>query len=111
MTCLQVLGVSMGVHLLLALQNCLIGKAFHEHVMTPLQYVITTQIGNITGIIPVTPGGIGLRDSVTARLFSDFGAEPADVLGLIPVCYSLDMVLWGLFGAVLLVCFKEKKRE
>ena len=111
LACGKVLGVSMLVHLMLALQNCLIGKAFHEHVMTPLQYVITTQIGNITGLIPVTPGGMGLRDTLTAKLFSYFGAEPANVLGLIPVCYSIDMVLWGLFGAVLLVCGREATRE
>ena len=111
MACFKVLVLSMGVHLLLALQNCLIGKAFHEHVMTPLQYVITTQIGNITGLIPVTPGGMGLRDTMTAKLFTYFGAEPADVVGLIPVCYSIDMVLWGLLGAVLLVCGREVTRK
>ena len=109
-SCLYVLLASMGVHLLLAVQNCLIGKAFHEHVMTPLQYVITTQLGNITGVLPLTPGGIGLRDTMTAKLFAFFGAEPADVLGLIPVCYSIDMVLWGLFGAALLVFTRDRRK-
>ena len=86
----------------------LLGKAFHEMVMTPLQYVITTQLGNVTGLIPLTPGGMGIRDTVTSYFLNTFNASPQEAMALIPVTYSLIMVLWALVGAVFMVTNRAK---
>ena len=103
---LKVLLVSGCIHTLLASMNLLLGKAFHEYVMTPLQYIITTQLGNVTGLVPLTPGGLGIRDSVTSYFLNVFGASPQEAMALIPVTYSLIFVLWALIGAVFMVTHK-----
>ena len=106
---LKVLLVSGCIHTLLAGMNLLLGKAFHEHVMTPLQYVITTQLGNVTGLLPLTPGGLGIRDSVTSYFLNVFGASPQEAMALIPVTYSLIYVIWALVGAVFMVTHRGEE--
>ncbi len=109
MAALKVLLASACLHTLLAGMNFLLGKAFHEHVMTPLQYVITTQLGNVTGLIPLTPGGLGIRDSVTFYFLNVFGASPQEAMALIPVTYSLIYVIWALVGAVFMVTHRGEE--
>ena len=99
----KTLAISSVVHTLLACMNYLLGKAFHETAMTPLQYIVSTQIGNVTGLFPLTPGGMGIRDAVTATFMKIFHATPEEAMALIPVAYSLTMVAWALVGAVCLV--------
>ena len=106
MAVLKALLVSCCIHTLLASMNLLLGKAFHEYVMTPLQYIITTQLGNVTGLVPLTPGGLGIRDSVTSYFLNVFGASPQEAMALIPVTYSLVYVLWALVGAGFMVTHK-----
>lgn len=105
---LKVLLASACIHTLLASMNFLLGKSFHETVMTPLQYVITTQLGNVTGLIPLTPGGMGIRDTVTSYFLNVFAASPQEAMALIPVTYSLIMVFWALVGAVFMVTNRVK---
>ena len=104
---MKVLLASACIHTLLAGMNYLLGKSFHETVMTPLQYVITTQLGNVTGLIPLTPGGMGIRDAVTSYFLSSFNASPQEAMALIPVSYSLIMVFWALVGAVFMVTHRN----
>lgn len=108
MAALKVLLASGCIHTLLACMNYLLGKAFHETVMTPLQYVITTQLGNVTGLIPLTPGGMGIRDTVTSYFLNTFNASPQEAMALIPVTYSLIMVVWALVGAVFMITNRTK---
>ncbi len=99
----KTLALSAVVHTLLASMNYMLGKAFHETAMTPLQYIVSTQIGNVTGLFPLTPGGIGIRDAVTATFMKVFHATPEEAMALIPVAYSLTMVAWALVGALCLL--------
>ncbi len=107
----EVLCASMGIHSMLAMMNFLIGKAFHERAMSFLQYLICTQIGNATGLFPVTPGGIGIRDSVTAAFLEAFNASPREAMALIPLAYSLTMVLWALIGAIVMLAYGGMTRH
>lgn len=100
---IKTLALSSAIHTLLASMNFLLGKAFHETAMTPLQYIVSTQIGNVTGLFPLTPGGIGIRDAVTATFMKIFQATPEEAMALIPVAYSLTMVAWALVGAFCLI--------
>ena len=99
----KTLGLSAIIHTLLASMNFMLGKAFHETAMTPLQYIVSTQIGNVTGLFPLTPGGIGIRDAVTATFLKIFHASPEEAMALIPIAYSLTMVAWALVGAICLI--------
>ena len=105
----KVLLASCCIHTMLAAMNFLFGKAFHEQVMTPLQYVITTQLGNVTGLFPLTPGGMGIRDTVTSYFLNVFGASPQEAMALIPVTYSLVFVAWAVVGAIFMVTNRAPK--
>ena len=90
-----------GIHLVLGVETFLLGRALHEHAMSLLQYLTVAPIGNASGIIPLTPGGVGVRDAVTATFLEAFQATPPEVMGLIPVTYSMILVIWGGIGACL----------
>jgi len=90
---------SMFVHAMLGVAVFLVGRAFHEQTMTMLQYMLATQIGNATGVIPLTPGGVGLREAVTAALFTAFKAQPTTVVATIPIVNTLIATAWALVGA------------
>ena len=98
---LKTLLISVAIHLTVSTTVFCLGRALHEARMTYGQYALTTQLANVTGLLPVTPGGIGLRDAVSAALFERFGAEPASVRGDIPLLNSLIIVFWGLTGALI----------
>ncbi|MBQ7651115.1 MAG: flippase-like domain-containing protein, partial [Victivallales bacterium] len=108
---IKTLTLSATIHTLLACMNFLLGKAFHETAMTPLQYIVSTQIGNVTGLFPLTPGGIGIRDAVTATFMKIFQASPEEAMALIPVAYSLTMVAWALVGAICLILSPSSKQS
>ena len=111
MAVLKVLLMSCMIHSLLALQIYLLGKAFHERVMNFLEYTVTAQLGNATGIIPVTPGGMGIRDTVSSALLNVFGAEPVEVLNIIPIANTVTMALWAVLGALFLLFWKSRSLE
>ena len=100
---LKTLLISVAIHLTVSTTVFCLGRALHEARMTYGQYALTTQLANVTGLLPVTPGGIGLRDTVSAQLFEHFHAEPASVRGNIPLLNSLIIVFWGLTGALIYV--------
>ncbi|MDD4099089.1 MAG: lysylphosphatidylglycerol synthase transmembrane domain-containing protein [Lentisphaeria bacterium] len=96
---LKTLLQSMFVHAMLGVAVFLVGRAFREQAMTLLQYMLATQVGNATGVIPLTPGGIGLREAVTAALFTAFEAQPATIVATIPIANTIIATVWTLVGA------------
>lgn len=106
---LQALLISVVIHLTVSTTVFCLGRALLEDQMHFGQYALTTQLANVTGLIPVTPGGIGLRDAVTAQLFEHFHAEPINVRGNIPLLNSLIIVFWGLVGALIYICSPSLK--
>lgn len=95
--------LSLLIHLLSAATLYCIGKALHESSMTFFQYGISTQVANASGIFPLTPGGLGMRDAVSAAFFHAFQVTPAAIAGSIPIVYSLISSLWALAGAFFLL--------
>ncbi len=96
----ETFGISVAIHLLLGVEFFFLGKALHESQMTLPQYLLTTQLANASAILPITPGGLGIRDTIAEVLFQNFGAEPAVVATTIPLLYSAILVFWGLVGAI-----------
>jgi glycosyltransferase 2 family protein len=91
------------VHSLLALDLCVLGRALGETALGLRHYVVTTSVANAVASIPLTPGGVGMRDQTTAAFLSAFQAQPAGKAGSIPVVLSLVLVFWALVGAVIFV--------
>ncbi len=99
---LNALGISVVVHFILGVALFCIGRACREEHMAFIHYLLGTQISNVSALIPLTPGGIGMRDAVTAALFTVFAATPANVVGSIPVINSLLTLCWAAVGAAIL---------
>lgn len=97
---LRTLLLSICIHLTAAGTVFCIGRSLGEVSMSLPQYTLVTQLSNVTGLIPATPGGIGLRDAVSARLLQFFQASPLRVCGVIPLVNSLVIIFWGLAGAL-----------
>ena len=107
---LNALFLSIVIHLTVSTTVFCLGRALYETRMSYGQYALTTQLANVTGLLPVTPGGLGLRDAVTTRLFQNFDAQPATVRGDIPLLNSLIIVFWGLVvGAIVYACLPTLK--
>ncbi len=106
---LQALFLSMLIHSSLGVCTYFLGKACGEQNMNPVQYMLTTQIGNIATAIPVTPGGTGVRDTVSAAMLAAFHASPESAVGGIPVLYTLLMLLWALIGAAIFIVSPDFK--
>ena len=101
---LAALAISILIHLTVSGTVFFLGKSLHESQMNFGEYALTTQLANATGLVPVTPGGLGVRDTVAAELFKCFHATPESVCGTIPLLNSLIIVFWGLAGALIYVC-------
>ncbi len=91
------------VHLTNAFSLFAIGKALGERAMSVTQYTLATQIANATGLLPLTPGGLGMRDAVSSAFFKAFNATPPEVAGSIPVVFSIIVVTWNLLGALVFI--------
>ncbi len=98
---LQALGISMVIHLLLGSEFFLLGKALGENALGIPAYLLATQLANATALLPLTPGGLGVRDTVAESLFLAFGATPPENATLIPLFYTFILTLWGLAGGLL----------
>jgi uncharacterized membrane protein YbhN (UPF0104 family) len=99
------LAISMIIHTSTALAMCAIGNAFHAPVLQVRDYFLATQIANTISAVPITPGGLGARDSVLLVFFHAAGEGPK--AGVIPPIYSLIVILWSLIGS--LFYFSERK--
>ena len=106
----KALGLSVVIHLfLLSGVNCAIGCAIRpwhfSNDRSFSDYALVTQVSNATGLVAITPGGIGLRDMAAADLYNNYlntyRANEQLYNAAIPLINSLVIVLWGLVGALL----------
>lgn len=102
-TIVKALVLATAVHAILGLNLLCIGRIVGERSVSPGGYFVTTQVSNVVGAVPVTPGGVGTRDATTALFLRAFGASPPDKIGTIPLVVTLCMVFWGLVGAAVFV--------
>ena len=61
--------------------------------------LLSGSIGELAGILPLTPGGIGVRDAVFAEIFK-FCGLPGDTAMVIPVVFTTLFVLASSTGAL-----------
>ncbi|MBP5673564.1 MAG: flippase-like domain-containing protein [Victivallales bacterium] len=94
--------ISMVIHASLGNGLFCVGRALGERDLSYTAYFLSTQIGNAVTLVPATPGGLGLRDSVSSAFFAALDAAPSEKTGAIPVVNSMLVVFWALVGAVCL---------
>ena len=92
--------MSIFVHTFLALALFAVGQSLHEDRLNAREYFVTAQVSNAIASVPLTPGGLGVRDKGTQEFFLAFGMKPAKS-GAIPVTLTLVILAWALFGAII----------
>jgi len=91
--------LSMTIHSLLGTALFYIGRAIGETLCSFGIYFLNTQVSNAVTVLPLTPGGLGLRDSVSAALFNSIDGIDTALMGTIPIVYSIVYVFVSLGGA------------
>lgn len=108
----KALAMSIVIHTMNAVVLFTVGRALHEGGLTPVQYNVSMQLSNVAGLVPLMPGGIGLRDLLASCLLDGFsGGEIGGLGGSIPVVYTLILVAWGVCGAWLAASLSMKRSE
>ncbi len=92
--------ISFLIHGLLGLELFCLGSALPDCKTAVLPCFLVAQLANATAILPLTPGGLGVRDTVAQRFLLAFGTASGDAT-LIPLFHTIVLTLWGLLGAVL----------
>ena len=79
------------------------------HLSIPLFYFfLFLPIINIVSMVPITPGGLGLREGITVALFKTIGVSQAHALGL-SLAWFLVILLTSLLGGALFAFQKGKR--
>ncbi len=91
--------LALGVHLLSLLANFLFAVAIGSG-LSPLQALTLYPLVGAMGALPLTPGGLGVREGAAVLIFGAVGIPPltAVLLSLLPF---LGITLWSLFGGLL----------
>ena len=64
---------------------------------------LAVSVGNISKVIPVTPGGLGIYEATVIMLMGLFGVPPAVATLLSLIDHVLKTLLGVLFGAISLI--------
>lgn len=93
--------ISSGVHCSIVIAEYAVSKALGLTVPF-VDFLTLVPVIGIISAIPITPGGLGLREAITIQLFNALGVpdEKALLLGFIPY---LGMAIWGLYGGALFI--------
>jgi uncharacterized protein (TIRG00374 family) len=95
---LKILGLSLVLQTLLVVVAALVGQALDIHVSF-IDYLSFVPLVAMIGAIPITPGGVGIREFASQHAWSVLGipAAKAVLLSFLPY---VAMVLWGLPGGI-----------
>ncbi|MFO7536224.1 MAG: lysylphosphatidylglycerol synthase transmembrane domain-containing protein [Kiritimatiellia bacterium] len=104
----QSFALSMGVHGL-SLLSCFVFACALRSGLSLFQAFIFFPLIGALGALPLTPGGLGVREGGAVLLFGAIGIPPATafLLSLLPYVSGL---LWSLFGGLLYLTQSEKAR-
>ena len=95
------LAISIGIHLIIITAEFSVSRALGLRVAY-FDFMTLVPVIGVISSIPITPGGVGVRELITIQLFGALGVpqEEALLLSLIPY---LGMVIWGLVGGAIFI--------
>lgn len=101
-TMIAILGMSMGVHALLATSIYLIAIALFEQPPTLAEHCVIVPLSNVAGALPLMPAGLGQFEFAMAELYEYVpAAGPGDVVGiLVALAYRLITIGVASIGMV-----------
>ncbi len=103
---LKTFALSLSNHMLAVLACVAFGRGLALE-MAWLDYLTYVPIMGVFGAIPITPGGLGLREGVAVVLLATVGiAKPGAVL--LSLLLYFGMMVWSLFGGLLFLVRRSK---
>lgn len=98
--------LSLGNHLIQAICPWMLGQALG--IVLPFwDYLTVYPVINMLASIPLTPGGLGLREAATMELMATVGVGPGIALTLSLMLYGA-IVIWSLIGGVLYLLLRHQ---
>jgi hypothetical protein len=97
------------IHLCLGISLFFVGLSIGENVLRMSDYLLATQISNVASILPLTPGGIGLRDAGIAIILRALNA-PAEKAVVIPIIMTFIILFWRLSGGLFFIFSRTQTR-
>lgn len=94
--------ISLCVHTLLGAELYVAGRAMAERATPARGYFLTTQVANAVASVPVTPGGVGLRDKSSQEFLAGFGMN-TELAAIIPLAVTLIILVWAMIGLVVFI--------
>lgn len=102
--------ISVCIHTLLGAELYTVGRAMAEQDTPVRAYFLTTQVANAVASVPITPGGVGLRDKSTQEFLSAFGMAP-ELAGILPLAMTLIILLWAMVGLTVFIIGPENAEK
>lgn len=96
---LKTLLLSLAIHLLVILECYCLGRSFQLHLGLIAYLTVIPMILAIAAL-PITPGGLGIREGLTVALFGALGIGITQSLPLSLMLYLIGVV-WSLFGGMI----------
>lgn len=81
------------------------------HAWSPEIVFFTFPLVILTNVLPVTIGGLGIREGAAALLLSHYGVAPADAALAAFLMFAINTALPGIAGAVLLPATHRATRQ
>ncbi|NQT94102.1 MAG: flippase-like domain-containing protein [Lentisphaerae bacterium] len=94
----KTVAISFSNHLLLVLVICAIGRAMLLDI-TFMDYLSLGLVVNVIAAIPVTPGGLGVRESAAVIYFGLVGVSATRALPVSLLVYAIS-IFWSLVGGI-----------
>ncbi len=91
--------LSLAIHLLVILECYCLGRSFQIHLGLIAYLTVIPMIIAIAAM-PITPGGLGIREGLAVALFGALGIGSTQSLPLALMLY-LIAVVWSLFGGMI----------
>lgn len=99
---LSIQAVFVGVNILLASQS---GVA-----VPPAAWFFAWSVSKLLAVLPISAGGLGVREASLAALLSPFGA-PAERVVAVGLVWQSILLAGGLLGGLLLMLLSRSKRR
>ena len=97
--------LSVFIHSLYAFNVFLVSRSIGANEPELSEFFLTVPIANAIAAIPVTPGGIGVRDATMAAYLTSM-KTPAKMVGVIPFIITLIILVWGLIGGIVFILYR-----
>lgn len=94
----KTVAISFSNHLLLVLVLCAIGRAMFLDIRF-MDYLSLGMTVNVIAAIPVTPGGLGVRESAAVVYFGLVGVSATRALPVSLLVYAIS-IFWSLVGGI-----------